>query len=187
MRNRIRVSVGLALIMLSLLVLGGVAAAQGFSADVVMQFEKQTMQGKIYISTGKMRYESAGTITITRMDKNLVWILMPTAKMYMEQTIKPQNIIPGADKVAGEVERTLLGQETVNGYLCDKYHITMKIDNKASAFFLWLAVDSGLPVKMADGDGKWMQEYSNITVGNPADSLFELPAGYQKFGMSMSY
>jgi len=187
MRNRIRMSVGLALIILSMLVLGGVAAAQSFTADVFVHADKQTMQGKIYITTGKMRYESAGTIAITRMDKSLVWILMPTEKMYMEQTIKLQNIIPGSDKVPGEIERTFLGQETINGYLSNKYHITLKIDNKNSSYFEWLTVGTQLPVKMTDEKGTWITEYRNITTANCADSLFELPPGYQKFGMSMNF
>ena len=50
--------------------------------------------GKIFVAEDKMRVESAGTVSITRLDKKVVWLLMPTEKMYMEQDIRLQNIVP---------------------------------------------------------------------------------------------
>ena len=40
-----------------------------------------------------------------------------------------------------------------------------------------------MPVKTAAVDGSWSQELKNIKMGSQSDSLFELPAGYQKMQM----
>jgi hypothetical protein len=183
---RLKLSVGLITIMLSLLIIGGVAAAQGFSADMIMHADKQDMQGKVYIDVGRMRFETGGFIIITRMDQKTVWQLIPSQKLYMEQTFKPQNTVPGAGPAPGEVSRTLLGQETVNGYLCNKYRVTVMTENHQESYLLWLS-GSGLPVKVSDEQGKWWQEYKNITVGPQPASLFEIPKGYERFGLSALY
>ena len=160
-------------------------AAQGFSADIVTAHGNQTMQGKIFVSGEKMRFETAGMATITRMDRKVVWLLMPSEKMYMEQAFRPENVVPSSEPTAGEVERTLLGTETVNGAVADKYRITVQTDGKRHTFLQWLAKDSLLPVKTAAEDGSWWQEYRNIKLGEPDPALFELPDGYKKFSMGM--
>ena len=182
-RYHTKALVGFIAMLLFLAVLGGVAAAQGFSADVVTYYGQETMKGKIFATYNKMRLESGGTISITRQDKKLVWLLMPTEKMYMEQSIRLQNLIPGTDLSADEMERTLLGSEMVNSYQTQKYRVTLKIDRQKQTVLEWLAADSGLPVKMATEDGKWVQEYRNVVTGDPDPGLFEIPANYTKFGM----
>lgn len=185
MGNLARKTAAAVVLLMCLAVFGGVAAANGFSADVVTYVGKETMQGKIFVAKDKVRVESAGTISITRMDKKVVWLLMPTEKMYMEQTVRPQNLVPSSDPMPDEMERTLLGSEMVNGYTTNKYRITVLIDKKKQSFLQWMAVESGLPVKMADEDGRWAQEYRNLKIGEPDAALFEIPDGYKKFGMSM--
>lgn len=183
-----RLRLGVCLLVAAVLLGGAVAGAfayQGFSADIVSAHGKETMTGKIYVGRDKMRFESAGMVSITRMDKKVVWLLMPTEKMYMEQAIRLDNVVPSAEPAAGEVERTLLGTETVNGKAANKYRITVQTDGKKHSMYHWLAADSGLPLKMAAIDGSWWQEYRNIQVGEPDTALFEVPAGYKKFAMGM--
>jgi hypothetical protein len=187
MLNKMRIAMAMAALLLCLVIFGGVAAAYGFSADVVSSYGKETMQGKIFVANDKMRFESAGTISITRLDKKLVWLLMPTEKMYMEQDVRLQNIIPSATPLPGELERIFLGSEMVNGYQTNKYRVTMRLEYQKQSYLEWIAVDSGLPVKMAAEDGKWNQEYRNLKIGTPDLDLFEIPAGYQKFSMSSGY
>ena len=105
--------------------------------------------------------------------------------MYMEQAFRPENVVPSSEPTAGEVERTLLGTETVNGAAADKYRITVQTDGKRHTFLQWLAKDSLLPVKTAAEDGSWWQEYRNFKLGEPDPALFELPDGYKKFSMGM--
>ncbi len=162
-----------------------VASAAGFSADVFVHHGKDTMQGKMYFAQDKARFETAGMVSITRMDKKVVWLLMPTEKMYMEQTLRLENMVAGGEAVPGEVERTLLGSETVNGYLTNKYRIVVQSEGRRQAMLQWLMVDGMLPVKTAAEDGKWWQEFRNIKLGEPDADLFEVPAGYKKFSMGM--
>ncbi len=182
---KLRVCVCMVLVTALLVGTMAVAAAfQGFSADVVSGHGKQTMQGKIYVAGEKMRFETAGMVTITRMDKKIVWLLMPAEKMYMEQSIRPETFIPSSEPAAGEVERTLLGTETINGQTANKYRITVQTSGKRHSFLQWLATDSVLPLRTAAEDGSWWQEFRNIKEGVPDLALFEVPDGYKKFAMS---
>jgi len=184
MKNQVKMAVAMAVVLLCLAGFDTVAAAYGFSADVVSYYGKETIQGKILVTQDKQRFESAGTIAITRLDKKLVWLLMPTEKLYMEQAIRLQNIVPTSGPLPDELERTLLGSETVNGYPANKYRVTLLLGKQKQSYLQWLAVDSGWPVKMAAEDGKWYTEYRNLQAVNPDARLFEIPAGYQVFGMS---
>lgn len=164
------------------------AAAAGFSADAYMfQGGKQIMQGKMYMAKDRARFEYGGTVNIVRMDKKLVWMLMPSQKMYMEQSLRPENMVSGSERMPGEVERTLLGTETVNGYAANKYRITVQGEGKRQSMLQWLTVDGSLPVKTAAEDGRWVQEFRNIQMGEPDDFLFEVPPDYKKFAMGLSF
>lgn len=185
MKKRWIASFIMAAVLLCWAAAAGAFGYQGFSADIVSYASKETMNGKIIVSRDKMRFENAGMVTITRMDKKLVWLLMPSEKMYMEQSIRLDNVVPSAEPVAGEVERTLLGTEAVNGQAANKYRITIQVDGKKNSLYHWLAVDSGLPLKIGAIDGSWWKEYRNIKVGEPDASLFELPDEYKKFAMGM--
>jgi len=73
-------------LVISIFLFGGIAFAQDFSADMVFTIEDEILNGKIFVTEEKQRMEIIGDttiITITRMDKNVVWILMPEQKMYI--------------------------------------------------------------------------------------------------------
>ena len=74
-------------------IFGGIANAQDFSADTVSTTKEGTFTGKIFATKEKTRMEMSQAITITRTDKKIVWMLMPDEKMYMEQPLKPQNVV----------------------------------------------------------------------------------------------
>jgi len=180
---------GLCLVLAVALVLGTAAVAsayQGFDADVVSVVGQQTTYGRIFVSGDKMRLEKAGMTAITRMDKQVVWLLMPRDKMYIEQAFRPENIVPASEATSGELERTPLGKETVNGRVADKYLVTVRLDGKrTTTYILWLAADSALPLKTAAEDGSWRQEYRNVVAGVPDPARFEIPDGYKKFAMGL--
>lgn len=167
-----------------LLVAGSsVVFAQSFSADVVFKSDKEVTTGKMYAAAQKMRMDMQGMITITRLDKKLVWMIMPEEKMYMEMPIRPGNYVPSAEAMEGEVERVLIGSDTVDGKAASKYRVTVSTEGKKDSFYQWMATDSGFPVKMAALDDSWSQEYRNLVIGEPAAALFEPPAGYTKMSM----
>ena len=172
-------------VVISIFLLGGIAIARDFSADMVATTKDGVVTGKIFVAKEKTRMETPQTTMITRIDKNVVWILMPAQRMYMEQPLKPENVVATTDKMPGEIERKLVGKETVGGKRTDKYRIVYTTADKKETVFQWIAADSGLPIKSAAVDGRWTIEYKNLKTGKQPDSLFEIPTGYQKFSLGV--
>jgi outer membrane lipoprotein-sorting protein len=178
---------------LFIFLLSGVCFAFEFSADTVMTHKgggKTT--GKIYYKSDRFRMDMKAPeqmIMITRMDKKVIWNIMPAEKMYMELPFDLKNRPMVDEKFEGEIERKHIGNETIDGHPTKKYLITYKSDNKKHQVYQWWATDINFPVKTAATDGSWVQEYKNIKIGTQPDSLFELPKGYKKFqfpgGMNM--
>jgi len=164
---------------------GGIAIAQNFSADMVTTTKGVVVTGKIFVTEEKTRMETNQAITITRIDKNVVWILMPAQSMYMEQSLKPENMVATTDKMPGEIERKLVGKETIGGKTTNKYRIVYVAADTKETIFQWIAADSGLPIKSAAVDGSWTIEYKNLRTGKQPDTLFEIPTGYQKFSLGV--
>ena len=181
-QNRI-ISVALA-VMISIFLFGGIAIAQDFSADTVTTTKDGVLTGKIFVTKEKMRMETPQSTAIVRIDKNVFWILMPAQKMYMAQPLKLENIFATAAKMPGETERKLVSKETVDGKKADKYRIVYEIAGKEQIIFQWFAVDSDLPLKSMAADSSWIIEYKNLKTSKQSDTLFEIPAGYQKFSLS---
>lgn len=166
--------------------LAGSAWALDFSADTVMTARGHKTTGKIYFKTDRFRMDMISPqamTTITRMDKKIVWSVMPAEKMYMEIPFNPKNSPKVHEKVEGEIDRKLMGSETVDGHPAKKYLVTYKNGSTKTEMYQWLATDVNFPVKTAAVDGSWAQEYKNIKMGSQPDSLFEVPAGYKKFAM----
>jgi hypothetical protein len=156
-----------------------------FSSDMVMTSKGQTNTSKVWAKENKFRMESGGQpgYTIMRGDKNVVWIVMPDQKAYMETKSDPSKQPRTEDKVKGEVSRKLIGSEAANGHPANKYEVTYTEGGKTERMYQWMATDINFPVRMAAVDGSWMLDYKNIKMGSQADSLFEIPSGFQKMGM----
>ena len=156
--------------------------SQEYSADMISHSGGQTVKSKIYFGANKMRTEMPENTVITRLDKNLAWIVMPSEKMYMEQPINRKMLPKTSQKVEGEIERVKLGVENVDGKPAEKYKVTYKDDKNTHSAYQWIR-DSKYLVKMEALDGSWGVEYKNLTPGHQPDSLFEPPAGFQKLSM----
>ena len=156
--------------------------AADFSADVVGQSEEGAFQGKMYVQGKNVRMEMEQMVTVTRMDQKVVWMIMPSERMYMEQPVKPRDVI-ASGAAEGEVERKPLGQEAVDGKPADKFEVTYDYEGDHSLVYEWVDPSLGMPVKIAAVDGSWSMEYHNIQMGPQEASLFEIPDGYQKFAM----
>jgi hypothetical protein len=72
-----------------------------------------------------------------------------------------------------------VGNETVNGRNTVKYEGT---NAKGETGFVWVDPKLRFPVKWQGKDGQG-GELRNIQEGSQPASLFEIPAGYQKFDM----
>lgn len=161
------------------------AFAADLSADMISTAGGKSFKGKIFISGNKIRMETPDSVSITRMDKKAVWIIMPKEKMYMEQPFDPSKTTGISEKVEGELERKLLGKENIDGRQAEKYQVVFSANRKKEIMFQWIVPGLSLPVKSAAADNSWKMEYKNIKTGKQPDSLFEIPAGYQKMGAVM--
>ena len=192
----------------AVLLLAQLAAAQmavqpqPFSAD--MQFSSarggamtRDITGKMYFATGHMRMDMQGSghgsIMITDVKTQTTDILMPEQHMYMETKAGDMpghrpgmgpNITPLRDPsnpCADEEGMTCkkVGVEDLNGRPCDHWQIT---DKKGKVTNVWIDQRLHFPIKTVTEDSSWT--LTNIKEGEPAASLFQIPAGYTKMDMS---
>lgn len=161
----------------------GVCHAEDFSADIVSSMPQGTFMSKIYVSQDKSRTEVEGTATIARMDKKVVWVIIPAQRMYMEQPLDMQSAASTQEKIEGEISRTMEGRETVSGISAAKYRVTYESQGQRNSIFQWIDERRHFPVKTAAIDGSWSSEFRNIKTGPQDPALFEVPAGYKKFAM----
>lgn len=166
---------------------GALGLAAEFSADFVEVKGPQTSSGKLYMKGTEVRREvtqGRTGITISRPDKDVIWILNPASKTYMEMSgvgNMPTSDADIAEALKGLGERKLVGEETINGYACDKYVFTYH-DKSMGTQSQWVSKKLKIAIKM-ESEGspfKMSSEYKNIKEGSVPDFLFELPAGYTK-------
>lgn len=164
----------------------GLAQAVEFSANVVTRMKGQEHKGKIYFSGEKMRHEMSTPrgkhITISRLDKKVMWMIMPRKKLYMEMELQPEDL--GKNMVVSKEQLAKmkhLGTETVKGYETDKYETTAKRhQGEPVTQYVWIAKKLGVPIKVATKDGNFIMEYQDIKEGEVPASAFEVPKGYRK-------
>ena len=175
------------LIVLFVLTFFGKGYCAEISADVLIRQGSSVNKGRIYVKGEKQRIEAEGQgITIIRGDKNVAWTLIPEEKSYMEMPLGPN---PGqklevTSKMKDEVSRKFIGEETVEGYKTKKYEVTLASGPKTEKVFQWVWTAMDFPIKMADVGGKWGLEYKNVAK-TVSDSLFELPAGYERISVPL--
>jgi outer membrane lipoprotein-sorting protein len=173
----------------------GPDALKNFSADIETTTTKGnfTSTSKIVSRDGKQRIEhnSRGreTVNILRPDKKLVWMLMPERKAYMEMPLdsKNQDILSKMHDPTIKTDKEFLGNETVDSHPARKYHVTtIRNGRKETSGFIWEASDlNNFPVKYQNEDKTVTVVWKNIKFESAPDSLFEIPAGYNKMQMPM--
>lgn len=171
----------LALALISLLSTSAAMAVE-FSADMVIQPKgDQAMTGKIFVKGDKVRQETTEEgetqIMIIRPDKKLTWMITPEEKTYMEMPYQSEDKTFEEWTADKEQKSKFLGEENVSGIACKKFE---SVEDGEKTYF-WIAKQFPFPVKVEDAEVT--MEYKNIKEGNIADSLFELPAGYEKMSM----
>jgi hypothetical protein len=192
LRLKMNPMITLSVFMLLLLVSMPVFAAMaGFSADFSMTDAKgKVATGKTFVQGEKIRQETTvngqSSIMILRMDKKVAWTLMPDSKQYMEMAIPFDPNHPAEDNKDFEYEKTVIGNETVNGFECQVVQYTYK-NKKYGILTQWLSSQLGYAVKYqnknSNGKVQMTMEYTNIKTGKQDDALFEVPEGYAKFAL----
>ncbi len=158
-----------------------------FSADQIHTMGKKVTTGKVYAMENAVRTEGEQrgrkSISIMRLDKKVMWNLMPDQKMYMELPFMGSADVASMAKDA-KAEREPLGSEQVGAYHCDKFRVQTTLEGKVYTSIEWDAKElNGFPVKRAGEKGDWAMEYQNVHLGPQDPSLFEIPEGYKKFSL----
>ncbi|HEX5037781.1 MAG TPA: hypothetical protein VFX30_11530 [bacterium] len=155
------------------------------SAEVhMLKKDGQTFaQGKIYMTHNAARMEMLmpgqpiPMVNINRMDKNLMWMLMPEKK-YMEQPL-PFDPVTRNEIPKGWTQDCAPG-ETIDGHPTDKCLIKGDVGGKKLSTTIWKAKDlNGVVIRNIGESGAGM-ELKNIVVAAQPPSLFEVPADYKK-------
>jgi hypothetical protein len=165
-----------------------------YSADSYTETEDMTLREKVYVAGQKQRKEQdmggSPQVSIIRMDKGVMWMLMPDEKMYVEmglQQAQAQN--QGPDLSAYQMDRTEVGPDTLNGVPTTKYKIIMTgSDGTKLGGFQWVT-NSGIQLKLdalskeGNSTQRIKMELTNLKVANQDPALFEIPKGYTKMTM----
>jgi hypothetical protein len=196
-------SVVMALALVSALASWSLAAE--LSAEVLHSMQGQQVVSKVFLKGDKVRMEGgqaaqpgqagqAGQASqaeevyqIIRQDKGVMWMVNTQQRAYYEAPLGQMRDLSQAGKTAeklpGETSRQDLGAEKIDGRSTRKLEITYTHQGQTQTVLMWYAKDLGLPLKTAAKDGSWSVEYKKVVTAPQADSLFEIPAGYQKMAM----
>jgi hypothetical protein len=164
-----------------------------YSADATVENEEGTTKQKIFVTPTKERKEmltgsGEGAVQIFRFDNKVIWMLMPSEKMYMEHAIGggPSK---GSDTSQWTYEDTAMGEETLNGVKVTKYKtIATSTDGKKYGGFSWrtkegINVKQDLLYKEGNDKKRMLTELSNLQIGRQDPKLFEIPEGFTKLDM----
>ena len=184
----------LMLFVVSLFIIGLGTAGSGhaaeFSADMIQKSPMGNTNGKVFVKGENFRQEmnmgGQNQIMIFQKEKGVVWILMPGQRMYMEMAAGgEQNMAPPTPEEMEKIgDKKDLGEEKVNGYKCKKFRYTSK-DPSVGTTTMWISKKLNFPIKteMEGSSGPMSMEYKNIQEKELPESLFKIPAGYQKISM----
>jgi hypothetical protein len=173
-----------------LIALGALASAAEFSAETTMDRLGRRQKVKVYVKGDRMREEMVDMfgqkqVLIADPGKGQTLMLYPETKMYMAisaaAALSPVGENEEALKKIGT--RRLVGQENVNGYLCDKYEIAFH-NTYRGKMMVWIARKLNYPIRMTQVEGPPVgtinRELNSIKERRIDDSLFELPSDYRK-------
>ncbi len=165
-----------------------------YSADMIMESTQGTIKSKVYHALGgkerqEMSVGGSTQIIISRLDKKVGWVLMPDQKSYMEMGLDESKQKSGADVNDCDMNISPLGEETVNGVKATKNKVSMSCpDNTNYDGHMWVTKD-GIMVRMDAVAGQGSKQTNlkidllNLKIGKQDPGLFEIPAGYRKFGL----
>jgi len=122
-------------------------------------------------------------VSIVRPDKQMQFIVYPTARAYAEMPMSKGTNAAGDQDY--KMESTKLGTETVDGHPCVKNKVIVSSkDTEKQEAIVWNATDmKDFPVKMQmpqAGGGSLVMTYSNVKLEKPDTKLFEPPTDFEK-------
>lgn len=131
-------------------------------------------------SMKQMGMDQMVILALSEKEKPATYMVFPNLKSYCDM---PN---PNKDSGEGKLEKTELGSDTVEQHACKKSKLTFTDkDGKTAEAIIWEATDlKDFPIQYqtAENGQTTTTTFSDIKMGKPDASLFELPAGYKKYG-----
>ena len=164
-----------------------------YSADETIQTDERTIQQKVFVTPTMERKElltgaGDGAIQIFRYDSKVMWMVMPSQKMYMEHSMAGSQS-KGNDPSQWTYEDTAVGEETLNGMKVTKFKtIATSTDGKKYGGFSWrtkegINLKQDLLYKEGNDKRRMLTELSNVKIAAQDPKLFEIPEGFTKLDM----
>jgi hypothetical protein len=175
---------------LSFLTVPAWSYAVEFSADYVSRSNGKTARAQLYVKEDRWRLEHRGGVltdlgyagvSIVRLDKQVVWLLLSKRRQYLSLPLRPDHLIPLTETMEGETARVLVGEEKLGGHKSRLYDVTVGSGVSAERYYQWVAVEHGLPLRTVSRDRDWSIEYEHVVFSKQADFFFEPPLGYAEW------
>jgi hypothetical protein len=182
--------IGFATLIVLLSITDLIQAAE-FSAETTIDQLGKDQVVKMHVKGEQIRVEMKDIfgqkqILIRSPDKGQkTFMLYPETKTYVELPAAALRSPVGRDKAALEKvgNSRLIGQETIDGYLCDKYEITHH-NTYLGKTIIWFALKLDYPIQMIQIGGppntSMNRKLTNIKERRIDDSLFAIPSSYKK-------
>jgi hypothetical protein len=169
----------------------GIDKNAAFSGNRHMETKEGQLDSFVRQDGEKMRmemtYGGQSAVVITRLDKRVTYMLMPSMNMYREINIKDAQEVGSSDVDFSEASEA--GRETINGYECTKYKAKFKDKQGGKGGGYYWVSDDGILMKVdmiyqsRKQKGQRMKfEMRDLEIGPQDPNEFEVPANYSKMG-----
>lgn len=161
-----------------------------FSADYVSRSNGKTTRAQLYVKDDRWRLEHRGGVltdlgyagvSIVRLDKQVVWLLLSKRRQYLSLPLRPDHLIPLAETMEGETARVLVGEEKLGGHKSRLYDVTVGSGVSAERYYQWVSVEHGVPLRTVSRDRDWSVEYEHVVFSKQPEFFFETPLGYAEW------
>jgi outer membrane lipoprotein-sorting protein len=178
-------------IVIALMMIADLARAAEFSAETIIDQPGQKQRVTMYVKGQQLRVEMVDTfgqkqILISRPDNDQkTFMLYPETKTYMRlPAVEVQSPVGQNEAALKKIgKRRLVGQENIEGYLCDKYEITY-YNKYLGKMIVWVARKLNYPIQMIQvggpPDNSADRKLTNIKEHRVPDALFSVPDGYKQ-------
>ena len=159
-----------------------------FSADITIAGKGATYHGKMFASATALRTDvdtgpGMTASVIARYDKGVTWILTPGAHYIQMPIEKRTDLVSELREPGARIEKKDAGPAQIGAYACRKFRVKATVNGRTQTGWIWVARAKdlhGFIVQATDDASGETISFSNIRLGMPAASVFDLPPGAQR-------
>ena len=157
------------------------------AGKIRMDFDMAQMQGQAVQPIVVKALKNAGLdkiASILRLDKRAIHLVFPVSRSYVNMEMSAADVEAAQKNV--QVQRTALGQETVDNHPCTKNRVLVKSAKGVALFegLTWNASDmTNFPVKISvqTKEGTTVMHFTQVQMAPPPTAQFEVPSGYTRY------